>query len=276
MSAPLPPVQVTPEKDKFAVLKRCRRVWAVASIHGEAERLQTVHRQLEARFTAGDRLVYLGNYLGRGAAVIETLEILLDFRRRLLARKGMFAYDIAYLRGSQEEMWQKLLQLQFAPNPREVYSWMLDHGVGATIEAYGGNVNTGFANLRDGPLMLTRWTSSLRAGMQRHAGHYKLMSALRRAAFTDDRAVLFVHAGVDPERPLSAQGDSLWWGHARFAAIGEPYEGFARVVRGFDRAHGGLQIGVFTTTIDAGSGFGGPLLAGCFDLRGELVDLIES
>ena len=265
-----------PDQDKFAVLRRSRRIWAVASIHGEADRLRAVHRQLEARFTAGDRLVYLGNYLGRGSAVIATIDTLLEFRRRLLARKGMFAYDIAYLRGSQEEMWQKLFQLQFAPNPREVYSWMLDHGVGATIEAYGGNVNTGFANLRDGPLMLTRWTSSLRAGMQRRAGHYTLMSVVRRAAYTDDRTILFVHAGIDPERSLSSQGDSLWWGNSKFASLAEPYEGFARVVRGFDRAHGGVQIGAYTTTIDAGSGFGGPLLAACFDTRSELVDLIES
>ena len=34
--------------------------------------------------------------------------------------RGTFLGDIVFLRGSQEEMWQKLLELQFAPNPREV------------------------------------------------------------------------------------------------------------------------------------------------------------
>src|SRR5215470_8748830 len=121
----------------FAILRRARRIWAVASIHGEADRLDAVHHALWARFAPGDRLVYLGNILGRGPAVRDTVDLLLEFRRHLLARSGMFAYDIAYLRGSQEEMWDKLLQLQFAPNPREVMDWMLAQGIAATLAAYG-------------------------------------------------------------------------------------------------------------------------------------------
>ena len=125
------------DRDKFAVL-RVPRVWAVAAIHGEAEQLAAAARALEPRIVAGDRLVYLGNYLGRGPDVRGTVDELLAFRRELIARPGMFAADVAYLRGSQEEMWQKLLQLQFAPNPREVLAWMLEQGVGATLAAYGG------------------------------------------------------------------------------------------------------------------------------------------
>src|ERR671925_303181 len=114
------------DRDKFAVLRKCRRVWAVAAIHGESARLDALHRAIEQRFGVGDRLVYLGNYLGHGSDVRATLDALLAFRRELIARPGMFAADVAYLRGSQEEMWQKLLQLQFAPNPREVFAWMVE------------------------------------------------------------------------------------------------------------------------------------------------------
>jgi serine/threonine protein phosphatase 1 len=46
---------------KFARLKRARRIWAVASIHGEAERLGRLHDQIAARFGDGDHIVYLGN-----------------------------------------------------------------------------------------------------------------------------------------------------------------------------------------------------------------------
>lgn len=264
------------DRDKFAVLRRCRRIWAVAAIHGEADRLIALHDALGPRFQPGDRLVYLGNYLGRGPAIVETLDHLLAFRRALIARPGVFAADVVYLRGSQEEMWQKLLQLQFAPNPREVLDWMLGQGVGATLTAYGGQAAQGAACARDGPLALTKWTSGLRAAMQAHPGHYLLMSALRRAAYTDDGGLLFVHAGLDPERPLSAQSDSLWWGTSGFARLDRPYGNFAKVVRGFDRLHPGLQVGPFTLTIDAGCGFGGPLLAACLDPRGEVVDLIEA
>ena len=42
----------------------------------------------------------------------------------------MFPIDIVYLRGQQEEMWHRMLQIQFAPNPKEVLPWMLQQGVG--------------------------------------------------------------------------------------------------------------------------------------------------
>lgn len=264
------------DRDKFAVLRRCRRIWTVAAIHGEAARLEALHQALEQRFQAGDRLVYLGNYLGRGPAVTRTMDGLLAFRRALIARPGVFATDVAYLRGSQEEMWQKLLQLQFAPNPREVLDWMLAQGVGATLSAYGGEASQGASCAREGALALTKWTSGLRAAMQAHPGHYLLMSALRRAAYTDDGALLFVHAGLDPGRPLSAQSDSLWWGMGGFARLAEPYGSFTKVVRGFDRSHPGIEAGNYTLTVDAGCGFGGPLVGACLDPRGEVVDLIEA
>jgi serine/threonine protein phosphatase 1 len=188
----------------------------------------------------------------------------------------MFAADVVYLRGSQEEMWQKLLQLQFAPNPREVLEWMLAQGVGATLTAYGGSPQQGAQAAREGPLSLTKWTNALRTAMQSRPGHYVLMSALRRAAYTDDGGLLFVHAGIDPARPLSAQSDSLWWGMGGFAKLAQPYGGFRRVVRGFDRAHPGIELGEFTATVDGGCGFGGPLVAACFDPEGRVVDAIEA
>ena len=110
---------------KFAVLRPGGRSWAVAAIHGEAARLGALHGQLAERIRPGDNLIYLGNVLGRGEAVAETIDELLRFRRAFLARPAVFRDDVAYLRGSQEEMWHKLLQIQFAPNPGEVLTWMM-------------------------------------------------------------------------------------------------------------------------------------------------------
>src|SRR5581483_7380064 len=125
---------------KFARLGRARRIWAVAAIHGEAARLARVHDFIGARFREGDRLVYLGNYFGHGEAVAATIDELLDFRRRILALPRVFACDVVFLRGAQEEMWQKLLQLQFAANPGEVLSWMVNAGIEPTLRAYGGEL----------------------------------------------------------------------------------------------------------------------------------------
>ncbi len=274
------PLQEKPEpeksdREKFAVLRAATRIWAVAPVHGDALRLRDLHGHIAGRLELGDRLVYLGGFLGRGPDVAGTMDELIEFRRRFLARRWAFPFDIAYLRGQQEEIWTKLLQLQFAPNPREILAWMLEQGAGATIKAYGGDAAGGMVQCRSGALAITRWTNSLRAAMQARPGHFQLLSALRRAAYTSDLSLLFVHAGIDPERPLEAQGDCLWWGHAGFAGLALPYGEFRRVIRGFDRAHGGPLVQSFTTTLDAGCGFGGKAIAACLDLQGEILDLIE-
>ena len=130
-------VATTPPCDSevYARFVRARRVWAVAAIHGEVNRLTALHARLAARLDPGDRLVYLGNYLGYGPAPASTLDALLLFRRLFLSRRNAFPGDIALLRGTQEEMWQKLLELQFAPNPREVLPWMLEHGLDKTLSS---------------------------------------------------------------------------------------------------------------------------------------------
>ena len=262
------------DSEIFARLVRPQRIWAVAAIHGDAPRLIELHAALAARLGKGDRLVYLGGYLGHGAGIAATLDELVRFRRLFLARRLAFPGDIAFLRGSQEEMWQKLLQLQFAPNPREVLQWMLDHGVGATLEAYGGDPRQGLSAARDGALAITRWTGSLRAALDAHPGHRQLLTGIKRYALTQDGALLFVHAGVDPGKPLDLQRDVLWWGGANILELEAPYGSFRRIVRGYDRRHGGLVESPHAVSLDGGSGFGGPLIAACFAPDGTLLDSI--
>lgn len=271
------------DTDKIAVLRRARRVWAVASIHGEAARLARLHVDIAARFEVGDRLVYLGNVIGRGGNAPATIDELMAFRRAVIGANGMFANDLAILRGAQEEMWQKLLQLQLALNPPAVLEWMLDHGVAATLEAYGGDASDGIRAARSGAAACARWTSALRDAIHRHPGHNALFSALRRAAVSEpvspdpDGAgtLLFVHAGLDVSRPLATQKDSFWWSTGRFNDIDKPYGGFARVVRGYDNSHAGIVSGPYTLSIDTGCGFGGPLTAVCLDDRGHIVEQLE-
>jgi hypothetical protein len=264
------------EPEKFAVLRKPHRIWAVSPVHGDMARLRALHAFIQPQFESGDRLVYLGGFLGRGPDVAGTIDELISFRRQIIARPRMFAYDVVYLRGQQEEMWSKLLQIQFAPNPKEVLPWLLQQGVGASISAYGGDPHQGIIHCREGALAITRWTNSLRAAMQARPGHAALMNSTRRAAYTDDQGLLFVHAGLDPERPLSAQGDNLWWGSPGFAALNHPYGEFLRVVRGYDHTHQGPNASAFTLTIDGGCGYGGKALAALLDPRGELLNLVEA
>ncbi len=273
---------------RFAVLGRPRRVWAVGAIHAQPDRLDALHHAIAQRFQPGDRLVYLGNMIGHGDRVVDTIDRLLAFRRALLGMRGMLASDVVYLRGAQEEMWQKLLQLHFAPDPRHVLDWMLKQGVGPTLAAYGGVPEAGMAAARGGAVMLGRWTQGLRHAMQARPGHDALFNALRRAAYTGhadggDTAqdgggggLLLVSAGIDPARPLGEQGDAFWWGGHGFARLGEPYGAFRRLVRGFDPARHGVVAGPVGVTLDGGCGFGGYLVCACLDSSGEVLDLFQA
>lgn len=288
------------ESQRFIDLGKPRHIWAVGAIHADVQRLRGVHAALAERFRVGDRIVYLGNMIGRGAAVIETIDELLAFRRLVLAARCACADDVVYLRGGQEEMWRSLLQLQFAPNPAEVLDWMLGQGVATTLAAYGGDPAQGFAAARGGAVTLTRWTQSLRAAFYAMPGHEPFFSALRRAAHVGPPAAdsarnesaaihppaaaradqptsgpLFVCAGVDPARPFALQGDRFWWGAAGFARMEAPFSGFARVVRGYDPAKGGAAAGDFHATLDGGCGFGGALVCAGFDSAGQIIDSFQ-
>jgi serine/threonine protein phosphatase 1 len=261
---------------ELACLRGAGRVWAIGAVHGEARRLAWLHDLIGERFAEGDRVVYLGNFTGHGEAVLATIDELLDFRRRVIGRHRGFACHVAVLRGAQEEMWQKLMQLQFAANPSEVLRWMADAGLAATLSAYGGELQQGFAAARDGPRTITRWTSALRSAMNAVPGHRMLFSALRHAAFTEGRGLLFVPAAVDPSRPIAAQGDALWWGSRDILDLERPFDGFRRVVRGVDRQRRGFVEGKFAVSLDGGAGRGGHLLAACFDIDANVLDTLEA
>lgn len=262
---------------RIVTLPPAERVWAIAAIHGEAERLERLHESLWARMRPTDRLVYLGNMIGWGADIRGTLDAILAFRRAVIARPGAHACDVTLLRGRQEVMWQKLLQLQFTPDPVAALQWMTTRGVEATLAAYGGDPRGGERAARAGTMVVTRWTNNLRAAMKAHPGHTELLGRLRSAAVTDDGRMLFVNTGLDPEKPLHQQGDLFWWHGAGFNALDESgYEGFTRVVRGFDPRRRGPVETAAKVSLDAGAGFGGDLMAACLGADGRILERLTA
>lgn len=266
-----------PDSSKFTVIRNAARIWAVGAVHGEFERLSRLHEKMMPELRYGDRLVYLGNYLGYGDSIRETVDELLRFRRLFLTIPPyMDGDDVTYLRGSQEEMWHKLLQIQFSVKPAETLEWMLARGVGETILAYGGDLAQGMAFAGDGTIALGGWTSALRDAFNAVPGHSALMSALKRAAYTDDKSCLFVNAGLDVTQPLGAQTDEFWWLNGSFDSVSAPYGGFQRLIRGYDADHGGFNESPMTMTIDGGCGFGGALIAVCLSPSGKIIERMEA
>jgi len=268
-----------PPDVRFSSLGSPGRVWAVSSVHGEISRLLSLHDALLERITPGDRIVYLGNYTGYGTRSAEVVDELLTFRRLALSIPGMKAQDIVYLRGAQEDIWQRLLQIQFAHTPSETLLWMLGNGMGNALSSYGISRHDGLMAAKEGVMALTRWTASIRDTFRRRAGHDIFMTQHRRAAYTgvDGRfPVRFVNAGIDAAKPLEHQGDNLFWHGESFNAIQDAYKPFEKVVRGFDPGHEGVRINCVTASLDGGCGFGGPLVCGGMRVDGEMFELLEA
>ncbi|MBT3370595.1 MAG: hypothetical protein HOA08_12045 [Rhodospirillaceae bacterium] len=243
-----------------------QRIWAVPAILGQAAALRSLHGELQARLQAGDCLVYLGNYMGHGDAVAETVDELLRFRGDL---DGV---QVAHLRGAQEEMWVKLLEIQWAMRPIETFQWMMNHGIEATLRDYGGDPAEASSKFRAGVVVTTRWTTELRENFQSHSGHYEFLHSLASAAPTSDGRLLFVSAGIDPNKPLEKQNDAFWWNAAGFDGMSAPFEGFSFVIRGFDADHKGPWTGAHGISIDAASSPAGPLQATCFAPDGAVLE----
>ena len=247
-------------------LNETQRIWAVPAVLGQAAALRDLHAALRAELRPGDCLVYLGNYMGHGEAVVDTMDELLHFRAEL---KDI---QVSHLRGAQEEMWVKLLEIQWAMRPIETFQWMMAHGVEATLRAYGGEAKDAHSKFRAGVVVTTRWTTEVREKFQDHPGHYEFLHGLASAAPTSNGKLLFVSAGIDMTRPLEKQNDAFWWNAAGFEAMATPFESFGFVVRGFDAAHKGMRTTSHSINIDAGTSVDGPLQATCFDPDGNILE----
>lgn len=249
------------------------------SVHADVERLTALHDAVLERFEVGDRIVYLGNYTGYGPSSVETVDEILAFRRLILSYPGAIPNDIVYLRGQQEDLWQRLMQIPFCPNPVDTLLWMLASGMSNTFQSYGICAHDGIIAAREGIMSLTRWLNKVREAVRRHPGHDIFNTQFRRAAFTQDDhrfPLLFVNAGIDPAKHLAEQDDALWWNGETFSDMTDPYDPFEKVIRGYDPSHQGIRLNCVTASIDAGCGFGGSLVCAGIERNGDFFEFLEA
>lgn len=253
------------------------RTWALGALAGNDAAVERFAGILQRVWQPGERLVVLGNMSGPAGNGARTLDLLLVLRRRLLARAGAEVEDFVFLRGAQEEMWHKLLQLQFAVSPLDVLDWMLARGLAATIESYGQSVAEGRIASRNGPTAIARWTAGLRETQAARPGHTELLSSLVRAAVSADGRTVFAAAGVDPARPLEEQADAFWWSaqtdtslDRALAHAGAGWPTIGRVVRGSGPARNELCDGGRVLTVTQAT----PSLV-AVDQAGSMVERFE-
>lgn len=252
------------------------RIWAFGALVGDDGALERLAHVVLGHWQSGDELVVLGNMLGANGDPVRTLDLLLVLRRRLMAANR--ACGVFFLRGAQEEMWHKLLRLQFAMTPLDVLDWMLERGMAATIEAYGASVAEGRIACRGRASAIARWTGNLRELQAVHGGHTELLNSLQRAVLGANGATLLSAAGIDATRPLADQGDAFWWNGQGDAALDDAlargadddWRDITRLVRGAGPVNGDThdEGRVLTVTRDK------PALV-VLDAGGLLLERIE-
>ena len=145
----------------FIEIIKSKKIWAIGSIHSRLEAFNSIKKYLLKNFEKDDYLVFLGNIIGLGQESKKTLSSVIDLRNQLMAKFYLDSNRIIFLRGAQEEMFLKLLQLQTAPNPIDIVQWMFEHGVDETVRSYALNVEEVQEISTKGTLAISRWTSNL-------------------------------------------------------------------------------------------------------------------
>ena len=263
----------------FVELKKSRKIWAIGSIHSNLKSFTSIKKHILQNFENSDKLIFLGNIIGLGENSKETLSSVIDLRFNLMSKFKLKSESIVFLRGAQEEMFSKLLQLQLAPNPSEIVEWMFDQGVNQTIRSYGFLESEVKNIASSGTLKISKWTSQLNRVLHLNPGHTQYFLNLKHAAYSHTKKILFVNRGVDITRPLSAQNDCFWWGFQNFSRIQEPYKSFLRIVRGYESEHlNKLEISSDDVVCTL---FRQPIskkrvLCGIFGDNGEVFDLFEN
>ena len=263
----------------FVELKKTNKIWAIGSIHSNLKSFTSIKQFLLNNFEENDKLVFLGNIIGLGNNSKETLSSVIDLRFNLMSKFKLKPESIVFLRGAQEEMFSKLLQLQLAPNPYEIIEWMFDHGVNKAIKSYGFSEYEVKNVASSGTINISKWTSALNKELQNNPGHTQYFLNLKHAAYSHTKKILFVNRGVDITRPLSAQNDCFWWGYQNFSSITRPYKTFSRIVRGYESEHLNQQEiskNNIVCTLFKQPLSNNTVLCGIFSENGEILDILEN
>jgi serine/threonine protein phosphatase 1 len=170
-------------------------VYAVGDIHGRVDLLVDMHRLIvedAAHITPGTSkvVVYLGDYVDRGMASREVLDLLIN--------DGLRDVQAVHLLGNHDA-WL----LSFLVDPTIGPTW-LRYGGEATMHSYGIPPGPPQEDLR----FYQRLQDDLRQRIPRE--HVDFLQRLELSFESGD--YLFVHAGVHPGQPLDRQtADDLLW-----------------------------------------------------------------
>ena len=229
------------------------RAYAIGDIHGQLEKLRTVHRWIEAdKARVGDAggdaeddggapVVHLGDFADRGPDVRGVLAHL----RAGQARGAPWVF----IKGNHDRMMWHFLQQPEARDPlRHDLHWLQDSlGGRATLASYGVDVAPArpIADIhRDARAAVPGADMDFLAGLPLHFSH---------------GGAFFCHAGIRPGVPLDRQReDDLVWIRREF--LDDPRDHGALIVHGHTPVKQVTDYGN-RLNVDTGAAYGGPLSA---------------
>ena len=210
------------------------RLFAIGDIHGCVDELAVMLQAIAP--VQGDTVVFVGDYIDRGPASREVIDLLLEFQQG--------AADVVFLKGNHEDML-----LNFMGLPGHYGESFIFNGGAPTLESYG----IGEADLAETRQIIP-------------AHHLKFFSALQHSYLRPP--FLFVHAGIMPGRPLEEQSDEdLLW--IRHDFIFHPHQIAATVVFGHTPMRTVMVDLPYKLGIDTGLVYGGKL--SCLELTEGVV-----
>lgn len=205
------------------------RTYALSDIHGCLDKLQRLVALCEADGGAAEpKFVFLGDYIDRGPDSRGVIEFIMAMQARHPA-------NVISLIGNHEDM-----ALNAIDDPRAIDLWVNRNSGDKALASYG------VAHPSDLPSDHIAWLRALKT-------HH------------DDGRRFFVHAGIDPSRPLDQQDrhDMLWM---REPFLSDPRDFGRFIVHGHTPLRGGQpDLRGNRVNIDTAAVLGGPLTAAVFE-----------
>jgi serine/threonine protein phosphatase 1 len=183
------------------------RIYCIGDIHGRHDlliQLLSLIRQDSAGFSGRVIMIYLGDFIDRGPQSREVIEELM--------RNAQPNIEYVYLRGNHEQT-----MLDFLHNDTVGLAW-LTYGGQATLASYNAVGDKEMPSQREDFIAIQRQLLKKLP----HA-HYQF---LKNTSFSYSiGSYFFVHAGIDPDCPLSRQKpDDLLWIRGEFTGSTKSFE----------------------------------------------------
>ena len=186
------------------------QIFAIGDIHGCKGLLEKIHNKIlkKSEKVEGNKiLIYLGDYVDRGYKVKETIDTIISFKPK--------DFKCVFIRGNHEQML-----LDFVNGKSESLTVWLYNGGAETLKSYCGR------EIVDNLLNSSSKKQQIREKFIKALPkeHLHFFNGLQ--FFYTWKDYFFVHAGIDPSRPLSKQRktDMIWTRTPKFLASNQPFE----------------------------------------------------